>query len=379
MATNRVENINPEILRQCREQIGLEMEVVDKKLKIKSGAMENGEIKPTFKQLEKIANLYQVPEWVFISESLPEEYRFNETVPAFRQFSTDNNNIFSDYKVRCLTTRVGRFRNLILEFRDDMDESVELFNPPQLEDNSSPEFVAKQVRDWLGVKDDNFSFSEWKEKLEEKNIFIFLSSKYRGWSHVDKEILRGLAIYHSQLPIIIINDSDAKKAQSFTLFHELGHLLRKENAIDNWDGHSKNVEKWCDEFSGNILMPTGHIQLAARSVSDLKNTKMIAKSFQVSSYACLVRLRQLKIINQKQYHIFETQIIKEYKEHQKRLSESEGGPIRKRSKEILNQYGSIYTRAVFQAYHDDEIGLHKLCGLLDLKNVSHVFEMEGQL
>ena len=32
---------------------------------------------------------------------------------------------------------------------------------------------------------------------------------------------------------------------------------------------------------------------------------------------------------------------------------------------------------VFQAYHNQEIGFHKLCRLVELKNPSHALELEG--
>ena len=69
----RVENINKDILCQCREQVGMDLFEAEKKVK-KIAEIEQGTQKPTFKQLETLAKLYRVPRWVFIAESLPEEY-----------------------------------------------------------------------------------------------------------------------------------------------------------------------------------------------------------------------------------------------------------------------------------------------------------------
>lgn len=373
----RVENINPDILRQCREQIGLAFVDVEKKIK-KISAIEEGKQKPTFNQLNTLAELYNVPRWVFISEFLPEQYQFNKAVPAFRQFAHDRTELFSDHKVRSLTTRVERFRNLILELRDDMGEPVAQFSPPEFQNSAKPGTRAKQVRAWLGTEE-NFDFPQWKEKLEDKGIFVFMTSKYRGWSHIDKALFRGLAIYHSSLPIIIINDSDAKKAQSFSLFHELGHLLRGESAIDDWDDHHQQVERWCDELAGNLLMPAESFRDSVHDVNDLDAVKQIAKGFKVSAYACLVRLRQLRMIDQKCYANFELQLNEEYLKLQKQLKESDGGPTRNRPQEVLNQYGHIYARALFQAYNNQEIGLHKLSQAFDLKRTTYVLEVGEQL
>ncbi len=299
----QVENINTEILIQCREQIGLELFEVAKKVP-KIEKIENDEHKPTYKQLDTLADLYKVPRWVFISEELPPKYQFNKSVPAFRQFSDNNPEIFSDHRIRNLTAKIEQYRNLILDLREDMHEPVEVFKSPQITNNASPVHVSKQIRRWLDTSG-NYDFSEWKLLLEQKGIFIFLTSKYKGWSHIDREFLRGFAIYHSKLPIIVINDSDSKKAQSFTLLHELGHILRKENSIDIWEYQNIEIEKWCDELAGNVLMPANSLQNITLSDDPLSDIKSIAKSFKVSPYACLVRLRQLQKISQRVYQNIE--------------------------------------------------------------------------
>jgi Zn-dependent peptidase ImmA (M78 family) len=197
--------------------------------------------------------------------------------------------------------------------------------------------------------------------------------------YIDKTLFRGLTIYHTRLPIIIVNDADAKKAQSFTLFHELGHLLRKESTIDYWEDYPNDVETWCNELAGNVLMPAEQVISAVDKIDDLDAVKRIAGFFQVSPYACLVRLRQMRMIDRNTYDIFEAELKDEYRMLQKKLKESSGGPPRNRSLEVLNQYGRIYATAVFQAYHNQEIGFHKLCRLFDLKNPSHVLELEGHI
>ncbi|HED37365.1 MAG TPA: ImmA/IrrE family metallo-endopeptidase [Ignavibacteria bacterium] len=322
--------------------------------------------------------MYKVPRWVFISDKLPGKYQFNKSIPAFRQFSKSNADIFSEYKIRNLITKIEEYRNLILELREDIGEHIDIFKPIRLASDTTPNHVAKQIREWLNVTG-NLDFFHWKEELEDKGIFIFLTSKYTGWSHIDKEFLRGLTIYHSKLPVIIINDSDSKKAQSFTLFHELAHLIRKENAIDIWEENSIQIEKWCDELAGNVLMPIKQFNDIVENSVDLDTVKSLAKTFIVSPYACLVRLKQLQKITQSVYQDIENKLNNEFKQFQKKLKESKGGPARNRVKEVINQYGHIYTTTVFQAYHNKEIGLLKLTNLLELKKPSYILDMEAQL
>ncbi|MCY4262209.1 MAG: hypothetical protein OXC97_02675, partial [Candidatus Dadabacteria bacterium] len=177
----KVENINPQVLRKCREQIGLSIVDVKKTVK-KIDSMERGILKPTFNQLDILADLYKVPRWVFVSESLPEQYRFSRNF-SFRKFRDKYDDLFDNSDIRRITAMVERLRDLIIELRKDMAEPVEPFDPPMLESRTSASAAAERVRGWLGCSVESLDFREWKEKLEEKNIFIFTTSKYKGWSY----------------------------------------------------------------------------------------------------------------------------------------------------------------------------------------------------
>lgn len=368
----RIENINQEILRQCREQVGLAISEVEKKV-ARIAAFERGYQKPTYNQLNKLAELYKVPRWVFISDHLPEKYQFQKDVPAFRQFADNSADLFADHKVRALMAKVNRFRKMIIEFHEDMDVPVPLFDPPEIDSKDAPDDVAQRVRKWLNVSKERNDFTGWKVMLEDKGVFVFMTSKYRGWSHVESPAFRGMTVYHSRLPIIIINDSDALKAQSFTLFHELGHLLRKESMIDKWEEYWAATEKWCDDLAGNILMPFHQMRSAVNkmgNIDDLDGIKSIATDFQVSPFACIVRLKRMGIIDEKIYSVLVEKLKAEYRRQKKKLKDSKGGPTRNRAQEVFNQYGKIYTETVFQSYYNKEISFHKLCRLFGLKNPS---------
>ena len=383
MAIQRVENVNPSVLRQCREQLNLSLDAVAKKMKA-IVAIEEGTQFPTFRQLDQLSELYSVPRWVFISDSLPEEYQFN-SAPTFRKFAEDKDkSLFENYKIRKLLTEVERIRKFILDLHEEVDESIDSFQPPFKSLEISPKEAARETRKWLQTSE-HHDIKGWRKMLEEKSIFIFTTSKYPGWSHIGDNF-RGLSVFYPTLPIIIVNASDAKKAQSFTLFHELGHILRGETELDEFeeldylDSHSS--EKWCDEFAGNILMPEKEFSESTNeniSEWELGLVKNIAKKFKVSPYACLVRMRQLDIINYENYIEIKKDIDKEYIKIKKDMRDSGSGPARNRSLEVLEEYGRIYARTVFQAYYNQDIGLHRLCKLFNLKRASHALDLEKEL
>ncbi len=374
MSASLIKNANPAILRACREQINMDIAEVKKKV-ASIIDIEAGEKHPTINQLDRLSELYLVPRWIFINETLPPQYQFNKTSPAFRKFTDSNSEIFESTEIRKLTIEVEQLRDFIITLRAEMDEAVAAFMPPELPRIDNAQDTAQHIRRWLGATS-NCTSLEWKVLLEKKNIFVFMTNKYTGRFHVDKKMFRGLSIYHATLPIIIINDNDAKKAQSFTLMHELGHLLRRENALDDWNENHRLTEKWCDELAGNILMPAPEFHIAAQhGMDDLTAIDEVAARFKVSKYACLVRARQLKIITQSAYDKYFHDLETEYQAAKKKS----GFANRNRAKEVRNQYGSIYTHAIFQAYHNQEIGLHKLCKLFGLKQTAHALEIETAL
>jgi Zn-dependent peptidase ImmA (M78 family) len=158
-------------------------------------------------------------------------------------------------------------------------------------------------------------------------------------------------------------------------------LLRKESSLDDWEEPADTVEKWCDALAGNVLMPAEQFLTIAKDVGteNLKAVKRIAQQFQVSPYACLVRLKQMEFINWETYKQLEGELHDEYNKQREKLQQSSSGPSRNRAVEILRQYGQFYTRAVFQSYHNKEIGFHKLCRLFGLKNPSCALKQEGYL
>ena len=380
MARRRVEQINPAILRECREQIGLSLEQAQKK-EPNLEKIEKGEIRPTFNQLAKLADLYHVPQWVFLKEALPVRYSFNKSIPAFRQFA-DSSHDFDDHRMRVVTANVARFRELILELRNDMEEPIPRFSPPPV--TSDIPKLARSVRKWLGRSEsESCTFEQWKHAFEDNGVFVFMTSKFPGWSKVDPNLFRGLSIYQNRLPIIVINNSDVLGAQSFTLFHELGHLLKQQSVFDvEVSSASSGPEKWCDKFAGEVLMPqtifrqeTQTFSLTETVSEQLQQIKRISEKFHVSPSACAVRMRHLDMVGPQRYKAITNLLREEYKQSQERRRNSDVPLRRNIAKEVLNQYGSLYSGVVVQAYQNRDIGLHKLCKLLGIKRASHALNV----
>ena len=370
------------MLKICREQMALTIEEAQGKANFKTlDDIEKGKRKATINQINKLSKLYLVPSWVFMEKNLPDEYNFGRTIASFRTFKNKGKKGFN-YKLRCLATRVEDLRNAIISLREEMEESIPKFDPPEVNlTKDNIENASRLIYKWLDTEKKNCEFSEWRSRLENKGTFVFVTSPFSNWSKVDPEIFRGLSIYHDKLPIIIINASDTHKAKSFTLFHELGHLLMKKTMIDTSIGKAKSGEESiCDNFAGNILMPTEQIREEINRLEftrgkdvTLEKIERVSKTFKTSTYATLVRLRNLQVVNEKKYRELESSLIQRYRFRKE--SKSSAKIKRNINKEAYSQYGQIYSETVIQAYFNKFITLYKARNMFGLKKAEYVLKM----
>ena len=89
------------------------------------------------------------------------------------------------------------------------------------------------------------------------------------------DAIRGFALWNDAAPLVAVNTTFIPQARAFTLFHEIGHLLlRQDAASDEHIGRSASlatgytVERWCERMAATVLLPepavrnavpTGHV------------------------------------------------------------------------------------------------------------------------
>ena len=394
--------INPQILKQCRLQIGLDD--INEAAKVtevdRLATFEEGGANPTYKQIQKIAEAYCVPAWIFndTATEIPKEYNFyNEYNAVFR--SLDIAKVKHNYKINKFINHVMSRRKFLLEiYEDDDDRDVPEFNPPTNID-TNPIKLADKAHSWLGInmakhvagKSENNTYAYYKECIEEKGILVFMTSSTTHWSKIEPEIMRGLALYEDILPIIVVNGKDSIGAKTFTLIHELGHILRQDTTLDDESniGNSHNTDKsevFCNQFAANLLMPneqftraiSGH-NITADIPSGSKKLEKLGKGFGVSKWAIAVRMRTLDKISESYYQELVDFWEEEYKNRRKEFKEKKRGIPTNAPKERINRYGKTYISSIFQLYHNDEISLVKLCNILDIKKTKYVHDIEEML
>ena len=113
------------------------------------------------------------------------------------------------------------------------------------------DFSAEDFRSRRTVTD---AFSALRAATERAGIFVLLMGNL-GTHHtdIDAREFRGFALADNVAPFIVINEKDSRATWSFTLLHELAHVLLGQTGVSGYDGEAE-VEKFCDAVAGQFLL-----------------------------------------------------------------------------------------------------------------------------
>ncbi|PCH61475.1 MAG: peptidase [Gammaproteobacteria bacterium] len=378
--------INPSRLKWCLNAVQIDINQLSIKLNIAQKTLEQAmERKEAFSvnQLEKIANYFKRNLLFFLESEVPQE----EEIYSLQFRTINNQKPIHSTKLRSFVEQVEKQRHVYLGLLEDLGETINnTWYPNGLNLNEDTKSISAYIREWLGLAESD-NFDDMRDAVERKGIMVIVSNGYNGKWQIDKKNpVRGFSLYYDVLPIIVIKKQVSSGAQTFTLMHELAHLLlHKESAIDNKeDFYSyQGKEKEANEFAGNLLIPDEFLnKIDTEQLLELQAQEYdyfladYRKLWSVSNRAILVRL----LINGKisQYHY---QNYADYKENELRkeaskISSKRGIPRKYRHRESMNVFGKPFVYAVFDSLHNKKITLTKASTYLDNLKISDVRQLE---
>lgn len=378
--------INPSRLEWCLNAVQINIKYLSVELRIAQKTLEQAmESKEVFSvnQLEKIATYFNRNLLFFLESEEPQEDKIYS--PQFR--TINNQNPIHSSKLRGFIEQVEKQRQIYIGLLEDLGETINNdWYPDYLNLNEDIKNISADIRKWLrlAVFDD---FSAIRDAVEKKGIMIIVSNGYNGKWQIDKKNpVRGFSLYYEVLPIIVIKKQASLGAQTFTLMHELAHLLlHRESAIDNNNEDFYNYqgkEKEANEFAGNLLIPDDFLkQIDVEKVLELQVQKYDSffeeyrKSWSVSNTAILVRLVKNEKISQEHYQSYVN-----YQEEQLRRKANQVSsgsiPRKYRHREPMNIFGKPFVYTVFDSLHNKKITLAKASTYLDNLKISDVRKLE---
>lgn len=287
---NRADNVNPAMLAWARKTSGLSAEQAAGKIGLKLStsataaeklqALETGQVKPTRKQLEKIAHAYWQPLTTFYLSSPPDAGDRGVDFRQHDQAIEPEDAARLNALLRNLRARQRMVRSLL----EDDDDTQPLPWAGSISNSMPVKEAASRIRTQLGIEDvTSFCqrqrnptdlFSALRRRTEELGVFVLLVSDL-GSHHtaISEKVFRGFAIADDLAPFIMINSRDAKVARSFTLIHELTHVMIGSTGVSapaaptNPATPEEKTERFCNDAASEFLLPEESLPTIAKQTS----------------------------------------------------------------------------------------------------------------
>jgi Zn-dependent peptidase ImmA (M78 family) len=374
----RIQSINPDRIAWCCADLGITPEHLAAEAGISAATMEHvmaGKDGMTFNQLRKVADHFGRGVLFFLEEGPVDEGQVHS--PQFRTLANQKPELSA--KLKALIERVEKQREVYLSLREDLDAADRpQFTPPNLPSDNLQE-AARIARQWLGLSEQN-DFDSYREALESRGVLVFRSNGYNGkWQIAKENPILGFSLYDETCPVIVVKKQDWDTRQSFTLMHELGHLLlHKTSSIDDerdMESH-RGHEREANAFAGYLLVPDAFLA----SIHDAERPDDVSqydhwlerqrKAWGVSGEMILRRLLDAGRLPQTRYEAYRRWTAERV------IVVSDGGNREWRHREPRHIFGDTFVRTVLDSLYARHITLAKASGYLDNLKIKDLHQLE---
>jgi len=305
-------NVNRDLIRWAIERSGRSVDTLARYLP-RIGQWESGEARPTFKQLEKLAQKTWTPLGYFFLAEPPEE---KLPVPDFRTARDEPIRRLSPNLIDTLHTMQRRqawMRDYLIEMGHERLAFIGSVKP-----NDDVAVVAKRIRRELDVSDGwAGQIGSWSEALrvlreaaENAGVMVTINGVVGNDTHrkLDPTEFRGFVLADEYAPLVFINGADARSAQMFTLAHELAHLWIGVGGIfdlPDMQVSGDRREVFCNRVAAEFLVPEAELRRFWRQArTDSEPFQAIAREFKVSPIVAARRALDLNLIGRDAFFDF---------------------------------------------------------------------------
>lgn len=303
-------HLNPKILEWARLTSGRSLDEATHALGITSGdrlrAIESGVEAPTRPLLLKMAKQYRRSLLTFY---LTEPPRQGDRGQDFRMLPADRSNegdALLDALIRDLKTRQSLVKAALV---DEEHPSIDFIGSVRVSEGATAllEAIKKtlsvDLAKFRSARSSDEAFAYLRNCAEASGIFVLLVGNLGSHhTNISVEAFRGFAIADPIAPFIVINDQDAKTAWSFTLLHEVAHLILGTTGVSGF-GEGVAIEQLCNDVAGELLLPKTELQL----FNSMELTDLESVTTQISVFASERRVSRQMVA----YKLFRTGVIKQ--------------------------------------------------------------------
>lgn len=261
-------SVNPKILTWARGSAGLNVEQAVRKLRIaplRLANLESGKIHPTSAMLERMAKVYRQPLIAFYMVNPPHECDYGVDFRAQHSVHKATN---LDANLKALIRDIRVSQGILKAALEDEEEASNLPFVASLKTSDGVAKVVTQLHSVVGMSAPQYyamskpasAFNLLRDRTHDAGVFVLLKNDLGSYhSKIDLDQFRGFVIADAMAPFVVINGQDAKSALSFTLLHELAHLILGNTGISGMDSEN-DIEKFCNDVASNFLLPTDELK-----------------------------------------------------------------------------------------------------------------------
>ena len=335
-------------------------------------AWERGKAYPTYNQLEILAySIYKRPIAFFFFPDAPEE---EDIVSSFRTLPKGEVNNLPP-RIHYLLRKAKSYQICLSELYDSERRTKGRTTAHfRSYSSSSARIMAKTIRSYLGIrieeqlewKNEEAAFKQWRKALSESGVYVFKDSFKATTKGSQPSPLSSFCLDDPEYPIVYINNNNSITRQSFSLFHELAHILRNTSGIE-YRGYpdsgstfdSRELEVFCNRFASLFLVPMEDFRrrMTNFDVNDISVSRL-GSLYKVSREVILRRLLDEGKISNDYYDSRRTEWSADSQ------TQGTGGDYYLTKLSYLDKH---YTEAVVRSYYQGTISVEQAALYLDIK------------
>ena len=296
--------INKGTLALLRETTKVSSAYLGKKVR-KEGSVvlswedQTSDVLPTINQAKLLAKTYSVP---FASLYMnPQDINLEKLPNLVNRRTIQDPATQDDSALNIALIDMLNVRQLFIEVNEELEESIQAFNISIT--GTEVKAWAEQIRAQFDIDltsqyqcpSTRQFYLYLKRQIEHQGVFI------QCFDNVPIETARGISIYYDLLPVIGINADDRPPAKSFSIIHELVHIIKRTSSICN-DMYTSLVgtdeEVFCNAVAGEVLVPESALKIKLEprrgTAMTVEIIQKIADQFCVSKEVIARRLLDIK-------------------------------------------------------------------------------------
>ncbi|MBL7846383.1 MAG: ImmA/IrrE family metallo-endopeptidase [Cyclobacteriaceae bacterium] len=336
-------NINSKILRWAREERGFTTEEICQKIRLNIETYndweKNGKDIP-FSKLQKLANQYKRQIAIFFLPDIPPKTKKPKDYRNLADTTLTKDTLF-------VIRKVNHFRTLSLELEGSTYWTKKYEWTKEAQTTKEKEQWLRNkldisIDDQLRYESSSQAYRHWRNSIESKlGILVFQFA-------MPLNQVQGFCYSDYQPYCIVVNSKHSYQARIFTLFHELGHLVKHQSGICLPDKVESNeeVEFGCNEFAGRFLIPEN----ALVPSTEFEEIKTFASQLKVSSEVYLRRLLDEGLLNKVRFF----SLLKEIKASYKDFKQRKGGFVKPVVKSKAER-GETFYNMIFENLSSNKI------------------------